>query len=218
MLEQDDRIAALCAMFGCEGAAATLLDRELMSQHFAPRQTIAHQGDPAEHCWFVFDGAARVQLIGIDGKGVQLALHGPGEVFGAYPAATTHRADVVAYGETDLMRIPTGALAGLVRANAQIAAGLAALLARQLDMAMDRMAARTTYTAAGRVHAELLRLADESGRIAPAPVVAVIALSANTTRETASRTLAALIRRGIVRREGGSLEILSRRMLAELVY
>jgi predicted transcriptional regulator len=63
----------------------------------------------------------------------------------------------------------------------------------------------------------LLRLADDDNCICPAPTVTALAMSVNTTRETASRTITALERRGIIRREGQILTIQAPRMLEEMV-
>jgi CRP/FNR family transcriptional regulator, cyclic AMP receptor protein len=44
-----------------------------------------------------------------------------------------------------------------------------------------------------------------------------MAIGVNTTRETASRALAHLVRRGIVQRHDHGLEIVSRRMLEDMI-
>ena len=90
-------------------------------------------------------------------------------------------------------------------------------VARQLDLVLDRMAARIGLSATGRFYRALLMLADDEGTIRPAPVVAAMALSVHTTRETGSRALAALLRRGIAERLPDGLRIVSRRMLEDLV-
>lgn len=216
-MQKDERLAALCAVFACDEPAAALLDDAMTPVDYPHKKVIGHQGYPSEHCWVMVDGTTRIQLIGADGQRVQLAVHGPGELFGAYPDATTHRADIIAHGEVRTLRIASRTLVELANAHALIGAGLAQLLARQLDRAFDRMAARTTLSAAGRVYAELLRLAGDDNRIHRAPQVAALALSANTTRETASRAIAALERRGVVQRGDGGIIITSPRMLADLI-
>lgn len=215
---RDERVAAISAVFGCSDAIAAALCREMRHVSVAHKTVITHQGDPSEHCWLILDGTVRVQLIGWEGQRVQLAYHGPGEFFGAYPQTTTCRADIVANGNVEMLRIATSAMVALAEDHPSIAYGLSLLLARQLDMALDRMAARTTLSAAGRVHSELLRLADGDNRIDPAPTVTALALSVNTSRETASRTITALERRGIVRREGQTMTIQAPRMLEEMVF
>jgi DNA-binding MarR family transcriptional regulator len=81
------------------------------------------------------------------------------------------------------------------------------------------MVERTTLSACGRVHAELLRMARQGdGRaIRPPPVLSALAVRVQSTRETVSRTIHALERRGIVRLEPGALIIVAPRRLEELV-
>ena len=217
-MRKDERLTAIAAIFGCDEPLAALLDASMVPLVIPHKTMIAHQGDPSDQCWLVIDGMVHIQLIGFDGQRVQLAYHGPGEFFGAYPDPTTHRADVMAHGEVHALRIPTGALAALSSQHAPIGAGLARRLGRQLDMSLDRMAARSTLSAPGRVHAELLRLAGENNRIAPPPKVTALALNANTTRETASRAISALERRGIIERTEAGMAIVAPRMLRDMIY
>ena len=216
-LLKDEWLAAISTVFGCDDDLAAALGRAMVHLQMPHKTILAHQGDPSEHCWLVIEGTVRVQLIGWDGQRVQLAYHGPGEVFGAFPEPSTHRADIIVSGQAQLLRIATPAMVSLAEAHAPIALGLSRLLARQLDMALDRMAARTTLSAVGRVYAELLRLCNQDHRIDPAPKVTALALSVNTSRETASRAITALERRGIASRDGQSLTILAPRMLADMV-
>lgn len=216
-MQKDERLAGIAAVFGCGETPALLLSDAMVEVRFAHKAAIGHQGMPLEHCWLVLDGTARVQLLGADGQRAQLAFHGPGELFGAFPEPTVHRADIVAHGDVRALRIGSRALAMLADDQPRIGAGLARLIARQLDMAMDRIAARTTLTAVGRVCAELVRLADDAHRITPSPVVGALALSANTTRETASRAIAGLQRRGVISRDDLGITILAPRLLADLI-
>jgi CRP-like cAMP-binding protein len=216
-LQVEEQVEVLAAVFRCDRKAAELLRRVLVPQQVGAKQILARQGEASHHCWLIVDGCVAVQTFGIDGQRQQLARHGPGEFFGAYPAPTTHRAEMEVLVESRLLRAEAQSLAALVAGDAQIGAGMAWLLARQLDRALDRMATRSTYSAAGRVYSELLALADGRDHIVPAPQVTTLALSANTTRETASRAIAVLIRRGIVSREDGQMQIHAPRMLADMV-
>ncbi len=213
-----EQVEVIGAVFRCDRSSAQSLRRMFIPQRMTAKQILARQGEASHHCWLVVDGCVGVQTFGVDGQRQQLARHGPGEFFGAYPAPTTHRAEIEALVDTQLLCAEATMLAGLVAADAQIGAGMAGLLARQLDRALDRMVTRSTYSAAGRVYAELLALADGRDHITPAPQVTTLALSANTTRETASRAIAALIRRGIVSREGRKLVINAPRMLRDLIF
>lgn len=216
-MDDEAQIEVIAAVFRGDRDMAQALRRVFQPHRVAARQVIARQGEESHHCWLVVDGCVVVQSFGVDGQRQQIARHGPGEIFGAYPGPTTHRAEIEALAATQLLRAEAQALAALVATDAQIGAGMARLLARQLDRALDRVATRSTYSAAGRVYSELLALADGRDHIVPAPQITTLALSANTTRETASRAVGVLTRRGIISREGGKLIIHAPRMLSDLV-
>ena len=189
----------------------------MILRHYPHKTRIALRGDRSAYLFLVIDGMASADLFGVDGQYAQLAGYGPGELFGAYPEANTHRADITAYGDLSALMIETPTLTNLARNHAAVAQGLAHLMARQLDIMLDRMAARIGLSATGRFYRILLQRADDDGWIRPAPVLSALAIGVNTTRETASRALASLVRRGIVERTDEGLKIISRRMLEELV-
>jgi CRP/FNR family transcriptional regulator, cyclic AMP receptor protein len=212
-----EHISALAACFGCDHGNAALIADQTSERTFPHRSIVALRGDVSEHLFLVIEGMASFDLFSIDGQYARLSGYGPGELFGAYPLTTTHRADVSAQGNLRVLAIETASIAALVAGNIAIAYGMAALMARQLDMVLDRMAARIGLSAQGRFYQALLKLADEDGWIRPAPILSAVAIGVNTTRETASRGLAALLRRGIVDRCDDGLRIIGRRLLEELV-
>jgi CRP-like cAMP-binding protein len=212
-----DDIAIIQSCFSCNEASAQRLADIMMPRSYAHRDIIAHMGDPNANLFLVAEGAVVAELFGFDGQQAQLTRHGPGEVFGAYPEESSFRSGFSASGATRLLAAPTHKLVELVASDGKLAAGFASLMARQLDLVLDRMAARIGLSATGRFYRALLHLADSGGEIRPAPVIAAMAASVHTTRETASRALAVLVRRGIVERQEDSLRIVSPRMLEELI-
>lgn len=212
-----ETLSAIAACFGCGEDSARLLGDAMIERRLERRAHLAFRGDPATQLFLLIEGGVVAEIFGIDGQQAQLARHGPGEIFGAYPVPSIYRADIVATQDTRLLGIGTTELSALAHTHAEIGAGLSRLLARQLDLLLDRMAARIGLSAIGRFHKALLELADDQGVIEPAPVISALALSVNTTRETGSRALAALLRRGIAERRGDALRIVSRRMLEEMV-
>ena len=93
------------------------------------------------------------------------------------------------------------------------------MLVKQLRATATKMAERTTLSAAGRVHAELLRLAHlgDGRSIPPPPVLASFAARVQSTRETVSRTINALERRGIIRSERDAVLIAAPHRLEEMI-
>jgi CRP/FNR family transcriptional regulator, cyclic AMP receptor protein len=216
-LGQGEHLALIAACFRCAEHEASLILAATRYRQFAHRAPVALRGDESTHLFLVVDGMASADLFSVDGQHAQLAGYGPGELFGAYPEPTTHRADITAQGGLSALMIETGAIAALAREHPAISQGVAYLMARQLDMVLDRMAARIGLTATGRFYRALLARADDEGWIKPLPVLSAMAIGVNTTRETASRALAHLVRRGIVQRHDHGLEIVSRRMLEDLI-
>jgi CRP/FNR family transcriptional regulator, cyclic AMP receptor protein len=214
---QTEHLALIAACFRCPEPEARLIQAATHFRSFGHRAPIALRGDSSEHLYLVIDGIASADLFSVDGQHARLAGYGPGELFGAYPDPVTHRADISAVGHLSVLMIETRIIAELAGQHAAIAQGVAFLMARQLDMVLDRMAARIGLSATGRCYQALLAQADGNGWIRPLPVLSSLAISVNTTRETASRALAQLVRRGIIERHEGGLKIVSRRMLEELV-
>jgi CRP/FNR family cyclic AMP-dependent transcriptional regulator len=216
-VRQAEHLALIAACFRCPDAEAALIHAATHFRSFGHRALIAVRGDASEHLYLVIDGIASADLYSVDGQHSRLAGYGPGELFGAYPDPIAHRADISAVGELSVLMIETRALAALANEHAAIAQGIALLMARQLDMVLDRMAARIGLSATGRCYQALLTRADDDGWIKPLPVLSALAIGVNTTRETASRALAQLVRRGIVERHEEGLRIVSRRMLEGMV-
>jgi CRP/FNR family transcriptional regulator, cyclic AMP receptor protein len=214
---QAEHLALISACFRCPEPEAVLIHAATHFRKFEHRAPIALRGDSSEHLYLVIDGIASADLFSVDGHHARLAGYGPGELFGAYPEPVTHRADISAVGELSVLIIETRVIAALAAQHAAIAQGVALLMARQLDMVLDRMAARIGLSATGRCYQALLAQSDDEGWIRPLPVLSALAIGVNTTRETASRALAQLIRRGIVERHDGGFRIVSRRMLEDLV-
>ena len=78
---------------------------------------------------------------------------------------------------------------------------------------------RAALSATSPVSSELLRQGRSAPglKISPAPVLSELALQVSETRETASRAVKALERRGIIRRDADGLTIVAPHRLEELI-
>lgn len=217
LVDRFERVAALASFFGCTKNAAVKLDAAMALIDYRHKEKLVHQGDQWSKIWIIISGHAQLQIIDIDGQVKLLAAYGPGELFGAYPDERVVIADVIAQNTLSVLEISTAALNKLLHEEADLGHGMSRILGRQLNAVLDRMAARITLTATGRVYSELLHHAGTSNRISPPPVIAALALTAQTSRETGSRAISALERRGIIRRDEECLEIISRSMLESLI-
>jgi CRP/FNR family transcriptional regulator, cyclic AMP receptor protein len=212
-----ERIAVLQAVLDCSEPIASRLDRLAIWTTARRSQVLLHQGDEQRHCYIVVSGSADLRVVGREGQYIQIATVEPGEIFGAYPAPRQARADVRAQNAMELVSLDAAQLSSAALVDPGIGAGLARILAGQLGNVLDRFAARVTLTAVGRVYAHLLDLVGPDGDIGKIPAVAALAVHAQTTRETASRAISALERRGVLERTADRWLITSPRLLEELV-
>lgn len=181
------------------------------------RETVACQGELLSSMWLVIDGRIKIESNSASGRSSQLALCGPGDWVGQYAQPAIALTDILATEASTLLAFASGDLPVLAARHPELGATLAASFARQLENLTARLDARSTLTARGRIYAELLLRAGDRLVIGPPPVVAELAHAAQTTRETASRAIAELERRGIVSRTAVALSIDSPRLLSDLV-
>lgn len=199
----------MSAALGCSGETATQILGQGRVRVYPAKSYLVRQGDRSTTTFLLILGKAHALVYTLDGQMILLHEYGSGDLFGALgsldPAAED--ADVIAIDEVRSFLVEAGVLVTLAERHGSIGLALSRLLLKRLRMTSTRMYERAALSATGRVCAELLRQAREAGdhAIRPAPVIAELALRAATTRETASRTVNALERRGIIRRDADAL-------------
>lgn len=207
--------------FACSAEAADSLHARAGERSYPQRAVILRQGDRGSETYLVMAGRAHALVYGQDGQLTLLQEFGRGDIFGALAELDPqpHEADVVAVEALRAAIFLALDFLALIDTHASIGLAVSRLLLKQLRVATHQMAERTTLSATGRIHAELLRLARTGdGRvIRPHPVVAALAVRAHTTRETASRAINALLRRGLIRRDADALVLVAPGRLEELV-
>lgn len=211
----------LGSAFSCSAEIAASIAKRALDRHFPVDTILLKQGDTAGATFLLVAGHAHALTYDSEGHVVFLHEFLPGDFFGAVALSEPQpeEADIVAieavraavFLALDFLRlIETHSCVGLVVSKA---------LFKQLRATSTRMVEQTTLSAAGRVHVELLRLAraGDGRTVRPAPVHATLAIRIHSTRETVSRTINALERRGIIRRDGDTLVIVAPQRLEELI-
>lgn len=213
--------AAVANAFICSDEIATVIARAGRLNEYRPRAVIVRQGDIIGLAYLMVKGRAKALLYTFDGQVILLHDYREGDLFGAIEESdrTPQDADVVASGEVTTLAIDAGELAAFAQQFGCIGLALSRMLLRRLRNTTRRMYEQAALSAVGRVHAELLRLARMTGdmTIRPAPVLSELALQVATTRETVSRTVNALDRRGFIRRDDGGLRIVAPERLEEMI-
>lgn len=208
-------------VFACSAQTAASIGARAAVRGWPARAVVLRQGEAAGATYLVVLGRAHALAYGLEGQMALLHEFAPGDFFGAIAELRPEPedADVVVVEDLRAAVFLAPDFLELIEAHGCVGLAVARMLLRQLRAASSRMAERTTLSAAGRVHAELLRLArlGDGRTIRPAPVLAALAVRVHSTRETVSRTISALERRGVVRREADALVIVAPRRLEEMV-
>ncbi|USQ97371.1 Crp/Fnr family transcriptional regulator [Caulobacter sp. RL271] len=206
-------------IFQCQEDVAHCIAKAATERGYRPGAAIVRQGDQCDETFLLTVGRARASAVGRDGASVLLHDFAPGDLFGATVRPTAPSdVDVTALGVARVAVFIALDFLRLMERHNCIGMVLSRLLLARLKTANKRLVDRNTLSAVGRIHAELLRRAEPNGwSISPPPVLAALALELQTTRETVSRTVSALERRGLVRRTAEALIIVAPRRLESLV-
>ena len=190
-----------------------LLDRHRGSIS-QPEQVIVMEQDWGESIFLLCSGLAKVRTYTSDGDEVVMSLLGRGDIFGEMVALdeAVRSADVVALTPLQLVKFRVAPFASLLKQNAQFAISLARLEASRLRD-LNRRFALQSADATTRLLDSLAYIARKSSddnsseTIIPALPQRELALLAGLARETASRTLSKLRRRGTIVEIGGNLKL-----------
>lgn len=214
--------AVIAEAFGCDTELAGVIHRKAEYRRYRPRAAILRSGDRSDSVYLLVEGHAQAIALSFDGRMVLVQEYRPGDIFGeaAISGPITAFEDIAAVTESEAGLFRSAAFVGLIECYPSVALAVSTLLTRRLGQANRRMVEGATLSAAGRIHAELLRQAKRTPdhTIRPLPVFSTFALTVQSTRETVSRTINQLERRGIVRREEGGLVVVAPHRLEELIY
>jgi CRP-like cAMP-binding protein len=173
--------------------------------------TVLHKGTAGDHLLFLMKGSLQVLDITESGQEIGLNLLRPGDHFGELSVIDggARSASIVAMEHSEVALMPKAVAWGLFHHNPLVAQRILSSLAQKLRTASVYQTILCLPNAAQRVHALLQRLA----RRAPGNLVVIdhapkqreLAILANTSRETVSRTLTMLVEQGIVEKDNSRL-------------
>lgn len=217
-----DALPVIVRSFGCdEDLAASIIRKARHSRH-APKEVVLSGATLSDRIYLVVSGHARMLAISMDGRLTVIEDFREGAIFGegALLEDAETSDDIVAVEMTAACSLDAPYVVTLMGTNAAVALAISRRLIARLNAQNRRFAERSSLSAAGRIHAEILRLAEAADdmTIRPAPVLSQMALSLQTTRETVSRTISQLENRGIISRSDGAMRVVAPHRLQELIY
>ena len=206
--------------FGCDGALAETIFRAGRLCSFARGQQAWPLSEP-DVTLLLLGGKVQEIAYGRDGDTLVLCLILPGELFGNLLGDGLEETTLIEATEASRgAQFAADALVRLMESYSCVAMAVTRQMARRLQLVRRRMVESVLLSASGRICAELIRLAERAPDrvIRPIPVLSELAVQVQTTRETASRTISQLEKRGILRRDPDGLAVVAPHRLAEMVY
>mgnify|MGYP001952255471 CR=1 FL=1 len=163
--------------------------------------------------FLLVSGRVRVTTYSANGRQVTFRDSEAGEHFGDIAAIDggPRSADVVTLEPCVVASLDRTAFLALLRDEPLVAERVMQRLAALVRQLSERVIDLSTLGVQNRLHAELLRLARGAGfdgnqaRLEPAPRHAALASQISTNREQVTRELNALVRSGVLRKDGRAL-------------
>jgi CRP/FNR family cyclic AMP-dependent transcriptional regulator len=167
--------------------------------------------------FIILDGRVKISRISEEGREVILSILSEGDFFGEMSILNgqTRSANVVTLEDSEILVIRREDFLHMLHNYPQIAINLLKELAHRLRRSDSQIKSLSLQNATGKVASTLLRIADDSGKIYMGqveiprlPPQQDLANMAGTSRETISRVLKALEKRGYIKKHGSRLIIL----------
>jgi CRP/FNR family transcriptional regulator/CRP/FNR family cyclic AMP-dependent transcriptional regulator len=203
-----------------------LSDRELeaiaalvVTRRFGREQVIFLAEEEGDAMFVIQNGRVKISLISDDGREIILDILRKGDFFGEMSLLDGHprSATVVAIEETELAMLRRSDFLQLVQRVPQIATKLLAELATRLRRADQKIEHLALLDVTGRILKTLMQMGERHGVpteegmiILNRPTHQDLANMVGTTRETASRILKRLERKGYLKYQEKTLVLLNR--------
>jgi CRP/FNR family transcriptional regulator, cyclic AMP receptor protein len=203
----------------------TLVKQEIRIRQYGKREVVLQKGGHGDGLMFLLSGQAQVMDVTEDGRAIGLRLLEPGDFFGeiALINNSTRSASVVAMTEALVGILPAPAAMHLFSHSPSVANQMLKHLAQKIQRDSEIRALLSINNTSKRIYAFLVMqqkpAADSS---APAvvenlPTHQDIANMVNTSRETVTRALLALVQQGIIQKDSHRLLIRDPEALKKLV-
>ena len=208
-----------------ESTIKALSERCQWRDYTENQQVVGHQDESCQ-VFFLVRGKARAIVYSLSGKEVTFRDIQAGEMFGEFAAidGQPRSASVQAVQNCLIASMSPDAFWQVLKEYPDVMAATLRRLTAQVRALSERVFEFSTLAVKNRIHAELLRLAnqnlsgDGTASLVPAPTHAEIASRISSHREAVTRELNRLAQEGIITRRSGNLVIRDVARLSRLVH
>jgi CRP-like cAMP-binding protein len=189
----------------------------LVKKAYTKGNVILMEEDIGKTLFIIVQGKVKISRIGEDGKEVILSILGEGEFFGELSIldGMARSATVTSLGDSELLILRREDFLNLLHEYPQIAINLLREIAVRIRKSDAQIKSLSLQDAMGKVGNAIVRLADEIGvvrkgfvEIDELPLQQDLANMAGTSRETISRVIKSLTKKGYLKKEKNKLVIL----------
>ena len=189
------------------------------------QEVIVDRQSKSSDVYFIVSGKVRVVNFSLSGREITFDEMTAGGYFGQLAALDNQprSANVVALEDSVLASLSQQPFKDLLLEYPKIALELLLEMAQIIRTSTDRIMDLSTIGAHNRVHAEILRLAqeeildDNTAKIEPVPIHGDVASRVSTTRETVARVFSDLTKRKLMERKDNALIITDLEVLHDIV-
>jgi CRP-like cAMP-binding protein len=194
-------------------------------REYGAGEEILSYHDASTEVFFLVTGKVRVIIYSAEGRAVVFTDLQSGSLFGEIAAIDggPRSAGVEAMEPSTIASLTASQFQSLLLREPAVAVATLRHVAAEVRRLSERVLEFSTLGVQNRIHAELLRLATAAGHrsgqalLSPAPSLSDIANRISTHREAVSREFSRLGSIGLLRRQGGDLQITDVARLDRLV-
>lgn len=199
-----------------------LIAEKVVVKKYPKRAIVLKKGDDSDALLLLITGTLQVFDYTEGGKDVVLAEFGAGDYFGELSVIDGHprSASVQTHSEAVVGFLDKASALDLFHHNPKVAKRLFERLALTIRRASQRQVMLNTASAYARVYMMLLSLLDKNpndNEIRNLPTQKELSNMANTSRETVSRAIQALARKGIIDKEKKRIIVINRADLEAMI-
>ncbi len=210
MSDNENFLARVPLFAGMPSQAMTLMAGQMRRRKLPPDSPVVYKGDPAGALYVIVSGRVKVHQATSRGEDVILQVLGAGAPFGELSLldGLPRSADITTVEPTELAILDGEVLKTVVEREPAVAWSLLRILAQRVREQNEKMEMLMTRDVAGRVAAQLLKLADAHGKPVPpdgkyirieVPMTqSDLASFVGATRERVSRALAGFRTQGAI--------------------
>jgi len=196
----------------------------LVTRNHPANQVILLENDWGSSVYFILEGWVKIRTYNLDGKEVTLNILGKGEIFGEMAALdeVPRSTDVITLAPTIIGNMPAQDFVQLIYSEPMAGVRLAQLMGRRLRQVNRRLRLRESDSMS-RVADTILFLADGQGKqttegveIPNLPHRELSSLS-GLARETVTRVLTKLEKKGLIKRDQDILRIPDMNALEKMI-